>query len=885
MSNIVPFSYLAENSEATPGLFNSPLSALSSSIANINANLGSGLTMSILSDVSTGGGVFTAGPSNLSGVVTIHSNSNVSDYLSFVDSANARSNYLLGSHIGGTADGLNLYDNSGATMIVSFSKQSVRFFQTVVGPVFDVGGALTDTYNAATYGNASQSVESRIQAAISAASTAGIAHVYVPASMYPYSAASVSFDTRVQMVREGGDWSVFDVIAYGANGNGSTASAAANNNALQSAISGANADPHNTGLAGGRVFVPPGRYVISKTINVPVVVNQGQVILSGAGMRVSYLYPQTSCLTAILFGAATPDVSQTATNETFYCGMEDLSVSGSLITDAVCAVQMTEMQKGWMRNNIIESFNTKGAIGLYLRGSTTNSGGVGAVAAPHNWRCGFQNVIVATTYRPLIIENGDENDFFNCNFQTPPGLTSATTAVHIVQGRNNRFFGLELGGDSSSITTGRPNYTGMLLTAPTNGDNLGTQMYGGVLEGFDSGISIGAGVNNSSFLFYNTSINSVDINDAGNRTLLYETGGLLVPLWQHPDGTAAGPAFAFRSEGSLGWYRSGTSVMNLGPTGRLQVGSSAAFSLKTQPEYGFGGESQLGMLRSAASAIGFYASGTRLGQFLAAGGLGALWVEVGSSTSPGIGWALEPTLGFYRSGASAVGIANGYVALTDGSTTTNAIAFASDISLGFFKSAQSTIGLSPEGRLVVGSAAAFSLKTQPEYGFGGEPQLGMLRSSASAIGFYAGNVRLGQFLAAGGLGALWVEVGSATSPGVAYALEPKLGWYRSGASTMALSYGTVDFTGSGAVTSIASLTIKSGTNNSCGTAVLGSNGSVNVANTYVKTGDLIFLTDMSPGGTIGSLEILGIRNASGFTIASTNVADTSTVGWLIVHPS
>ncbi len=87
MSTIVPFNYIGENSEATPGLFNSPLSAISATLANLNANTGSGLTMSVLSDVSTGGGVFTAGPSNLSGVVTIHSNSNVSEYLSFVDSA------------------------------------------------------------------------------------------------------------------------------------------------------------------------------------------------------------------------------------------------------------------------------------------------------------------------------------------------------------------------------------------------------------------------------------------------------------------------------------------------------------------------------------------------------------------------------------------------------------------------------------------------------------------------------------------------------------------------------------------------------------------------------------------------------------------------------
>lgn len=183
----VPFNYIAEGSEATPGLFNSPLSALSASIANLNSQLGSGVTLSVLSDVSTGGGIFTAGPSNLSGVVTIHSNSNVSDYLSFKDSSNARSNYLLGSHIGGTADGLNIYDNSGATMIVSFSKQSIRFWQNVVGPVFDIGGGLFNVKAYGALGNGTGDDTAAIQGAIDAAGLAGGGSVLFPAGIYPIS--------------------------------------------------------------------------------------------------------------------------------------------------------------------------------------------------------------------------------------------------------------------------------------------------------------------------------------------------------------------------------------------------------------------------------------------------------------------------------------------------------------------------------------------------------------------------------------------------------------------------------------------------------------------------------------------------------------------------
>src|SRR5205807_4420474 len=123
------------------------------------------------------------------------------------------------SQVGGTADGLNIWDDSGQTLLVSFSKQSTRFFQSVVGPVFDVGGALASTLNAATFLGSSSTL-SAIQAAISAAtlSTPPIKRVYLPASMYPFSATSIVFATGVQMVREGGDWNVYDCTAYGVFG-------------------------------------------------------------------------------------------------------------------------------------------------------------------------------------------------------------------------------------------------------------------------------------------------------------------------------------------------------------------------------------------------------------------------------------------------------------------------------------------------------------------------------------------------------------------------------------------------------------------------------------------------------------------------------------------
>src|SRR5437660_12010997 len=150
MSTLSAFPYIGEQSFATPGAFNSPLSIISANIAAVNAATGS-----ILS------GGLSLGTQGLT--ITVPSNS--TDYIFLNDSTNLRSSYAIGSFNSRTADGLNIWDASGQTMIVSFSKQSVRFFQQVVGPVFDVGGALASTLNAATFGGSL--VTQQIQAAIS----------------------------------------------------------------------------------------------------------------------------------------------------------------------------------------------------------------------------------------------------------------------------------------------------------------------------------------------------------------------------------------------------------------------------------------------------------------------------------------------------------------------------------------------------------------------------------------------------------------------------------------------------------------------------------------------------------------------------------------------
>ena len=166
------------------------------------------------------------------------------------------------------------------------------------------------------------------------------------------------------------------------------------------------------------------------------------------------------------------------------------------------------MQKGWIRNAIIEAFANPEGVGLQLTGSRTMRG-VGAPAGPHTWRCTFINVLVANTTQPLVIDNGDECDFFSCNFGLPLRVRASAdslAAVEILQGHNNRFFGLLVSGERDPAY--RSAYVGVKFTEPTQGDNLGHQVYGLVAEGCNHGVWVGEGVRDISIRAFDSSISA-----------------------------------------------------------------------------------------------------------------------------------------------------------------------------------------------------------------------------------------------------------------------------------------------------------------------------------------------------------------------------------------
>jgi len=71
---------------------------------------------------------------------------------------------------------------------------------------------------------------------------------------------------------------------------------------------------------------------------------------------------------------------------------------------------------------------------------------------------------------------------------------------------------------------------------------------------------------------------------------------------------------------------------------------------------------------------------------------------------------------------------------------------------------------------------------------------------------------------------------------------------------------------------------------SIGSAVLAAGILTSIANTSVGTDSLVYLTTFTAGGTVGVHYVSNITAGVTFNINSSEVGDTSTVGYLIVEP-
>jgi hypothetical protein len=636
-------------------------------------------------------------------------------------------------------------------MLVSFSKTSIRFYQNVVGPVFDTGGALAATYNAATF-IGSGSTLSGIQAAINQASIDGIARVYLPASLHSYDASKISFVHTVQMVMEGQDWSTFNTYAYGAAANAT----GDDWYALTAAISGASVH------GGGLVFLPDGTYSISSGI-VMDATQTNSIAFVGRGRRDVVISPALSVKTAIQVGNVGA--------KTFYGVLGEFTIKAPS-GHTGCGLWMQQPSYFNVERINIESYTS--GTGLYLAGGAYSTGSEAV-------RNKFSQILIATCQRPAYLQNADENEWYSCIFGANPGVASAITALEINQGRNNRFYGTLVAGETSSLTTGRVNYTGILLSAPVQvgGNNANNQFYGVVYEGFNQGIWVASSVvNNTVVLFANASICSSGISDSGLNTLYIETANLGVPLYQWPSGTAAGPAFAFRSEGSLGWYRSAASEMDLS-YGWLAV-PGTPFSAN-RPTYTFQSNRSIGLIDSAAvgGSMDAVVAGTSPMRFYT----NQAGTKDGSAVLPALVFQSDQSLGLYRSGASTMALSYGALALPVGSSASPSLAFTSETSLGFYRSAASAIAVS-YGQLLV-SGTPFSA-TLPTLAFTSAKSTGIIDNATPGMDIVVAGTVAGRAITN-----QWgFTSGSAILPGLMTRSEISLGFFRSGVSTIAMSYGT-----------------------------------------------------------------------------------------------
>lgn len=68
-----------------------------------------------------------------------------------------------------------------------------------------------------------------------------------------------------------------------------------------------------------------------------------------------------------------------------------------------------------------------------------------------------------------------------------------------------------------------------------------------------------------------------------------------------------------------------------------------------------------------------------------------------------------------------------------------------------------------------------------------------------------------------------------------------------------------------------------------GTAVL-VGGTVTVSTSKVTANSIVFLSNNTNGGTLGFLTVSARTAGTSFAITSSNILDTSTVGWMLMEP-
>lgn len=607
MSQLTAFDFIANRSEATPALWNRIFSTISDNIGTLNR------------DVSIG---------SFAGL-TLAVDSSTSDYLTLRDSSALRSTFIIGSHTSGTADGLNIWDDSGQTMIVSFSKQSVRFFQPIVGPVFDTGGALSGVYNAATF-IGSGSTLSGIQAAINQAAIDGIARVYLPASLYPFDASKISFITPVQMVREGGaSWDQFDVRAYGAANTGSSADSRSVTSAIQAAL---NAIPKSGTTTGGTVFVPRGKYLLFSGVTS----DRPNLAIQGEGAIGSELQ-QDEGATTIAVPANTVGFTWTGTGQQPFRGPVIRDIKFMSQSSASGGIRITQGNNFLLERVHCSDF-TEG-FGVLIDPAPLSSTQNGVLVNSYfgNNRVGVEALSHNAGKMTDCVLSGNSNKLVT---------RSGTTAVHLQGGTGWALLGNTLQDYSTLFHLENQDATGI---------------FGSYVEGYDRVLSTSTctGLTYIGSFVADSSTTVFSLGPATYRCLL------IVPHIGSV-GTIVAGASANTNENAIyineQFRLPADAVMFFGDNASLRRHATATGALQTGTLYttaslivnsgDAGGE----LLFNSAQAVSLNAvtSGAILRSENTQRWNGPSLHTNGVALRPGIAWSSETSLGFYRSGASNI---------------------------------------------------------------------------------------------------------------------------------------------------------------------------------------------------------------------------------------
>lgn len=713
MSNLSAFAFIPERAEATPSLWNTIFSTLSANLAAINSDvtlsLPSGDTFSLFTNLDVSGNIHAGGqigigptPSAVTtGLFTIAASSATADYIHFEDSSGARSNYLLGSRVGGTADGLNIWDSSGDTLIVGFSKQSIRAYAPVIGSFYDTGGIVTNVKAFGAVGDGVADDTSLIQNALNATVGGGI--IAFPSGVYKITS---TLSAGARQILRGQGW----------------------NSILSSQFSG----------------------ILLKINGNTTDPGVGQAVMSGLadGFAVEdMVFYSTSTQSSV--GLSLVSYSPAPIKTVRIGGIRNVRIQGFDIGADLTFIQGFAFYLTQFLGNRVGLYaHDNSQLGLMgqcdFRANTgpatwlsATSEVIGIVADRiYGWvfdRCHWE---INSSYG-VLLDGATYNTFLGCKLEQNNGSFSHfTDRQSSYRPDGNIFIGCTWNGDPDTPTV-------LQVDMPVGVANL--FLNNNFNTTANSGLSFGAATRHNMIL--GGSLDPVQITDrsTASENIYYVPGGgvsrrLLGSIssieWLSPSyftaGRSVNPGIGFLSELSLGLYRSAVSAIGLS-YGQFELPDGSALA----PPLAFSSESSLGFFRSGASTIAQSYGTLFIPVALSVAVNGQAVLQAGNllrtdsnAASFGInggtpaasaniilrGGTASPANEFlFRQGTTIIWkMASSTGALlsnTDGSVIAPVLAFSSESSLGLYRSGVSTIAISKGTFNLATNSVRLSMRT------------------------------------------------------------------------------------------------------------------------------------------------------------------------------